>query len=172
MIETKPMDFQVTPVLALELTSQDAQELNSLIYRKVRETEQSFYELGDMLYVAWRGEIHLVLGVDTWEQWLAGMRLTKGAASDMIRTKELRLAYPDYEPRILDTNPSNIRLLLPHLKQDLKTRAFSTSPDELDGYLDKANTHSWRQLNDDLNNDIDPVESERCPTCHQIWRKP
>ncbi len=165
------LDFQVTPVLALELSPSEAQELNALIYRKVRDTELAFYELGDMLYVAWRSEIHLVLGLDTWEQWLAGMRLTKSAASDMVRTKELRLAYPDYEPRILDTNPSNVRLLLPHLKQDLKTRAFTTSPDELDALLDKANTHSWRQLNDALNHDIDPTEADRCSLCGQVLRK-
>ncbi len=157
--------------LGAGITPSDAQELNALIYRKVRETEQSFYELGDMLYVAWRGEIHLVLGLDTWEQWLAGMRLTKGAASDMVRTKELRLAYPDYEPRILDTNPSNIRLLLPHIKQDRKTRAFTTTPDELDALLDKANTHSWLQLNDALNHGIDPTDAERCSLCGQVLRK-
>lgn len=118
----------------------------------------SFYELGDMLYVAWYGSIWKVLGLDSWEQWLAGVRLSKGASSDMIRTKELRLAFPDYEARILDTNPSNLRLILPHLQQDRETRVWHITEDDLDALLDKANTHGWRQLREDLNNDIDPLE--------------
>lgn len=155
-----------------ELTERDAQELNTLIYNKVREVEQSFYHLGDMLYAAWQGQIWKALGLDSWEQWLAGMRLFKGVASDMIRSKELRLAYPEYEPRILDTNPSNMRLLLPHLQQDRETRVWNLDDDTLDEMLEKANTRPYRQLRDELNNGTDPFEPPAlypfvCPYCHK-----
>ena len=145
-------------VPAQELNEQTAQALNAAVYGKVRETEQAFYELGDMLYLAWHGAIWKALGLDTWEQWLAGVHLTKGAASDMIRVKELRLAFPDAEPRIVETNPSNLRLLLPHLRQDRETREWCITAEDLDEGLEKAQTRSWRQLRDELNNDIDPLE--------------
>lgn len=149
---------------SLALTEQTAQALNSAVYSKVRDTEKAFYELGDMLYLAWHGTIWKALGLDSWEQWLAGVRLTKGAASDMIRIKELRLAFPDSEPRILDTNPSNLRLLLPHLQQDRETREWCVTEEDLEEGLEKAQTRSWRQLRDELNNDLDPLEPRAAET--------
>lgn len=157
-----------------ELDEPSAATLNRLVYDKARELETGFYDLSELLYSAWYGVIWKALGVDSWDTWLAGVRLYRGQASDMIRVAELRRQFPDYTPRILDTPPSNMRLLLPHLQQDKDSREYCITDNTLDEYLDDANTMTWRQLRDHLNDGMDPTNVQfneiPCPHCGSVIR--
>lgn len=98
------------------------------------------------------------------------LSISRSRAYDLMEIYEIAALHPEYRPRIEDTDESKLRLLLPTLRKNPADAAL------LDGALDEAATHTWRELRmlvaqrGDIDENLPAPFEMPCPHCGAVLK--
>ena len=119
----------------------------------------AFIDAGTELRAAYRAEEWKSLGLENFTAYCAQFDLSDSWAYDLIRIADMAQSFPEYRPRMIAAGISKMRLLLPHV--DTETTAA-----QVEGLLESATEHSWKELNNELNpREPLPPAIAYCPGC-------
>lgn len=128
----------------------------------LRGIADSFINVGEDLAQAFRAQEWTSLGLDNFTQYCGQFNMTDSLAYDLVRIADLARSFPAYRARMLDAGVSNMRLLLPHVDEEITEAQVET-------LVDAAATKTWKELRKTLNESAgttppEPVFAE-CPYC-------
>jgi len=131
----------VPPVPAQELTAHDHAIIRQQHLRALRHSaNQIFVEMGRVLQLAYAREDWRELGYSSFASYTEDtLGKSKSESYDLLRIARIADTYPELEPRILDAGVSNMRTVLPEIKDETDYR-------QVEQWIDAANVNTWREL--------------------------